>query len=265
VTDQPYETIVVDRPRPGVGQITLDRPKALNALNSTLEREVLQAALAFEDEASIGAIVLAGSPRAFAAGADIAEMSTYSFADLETGVLFDGWDRLAAIRTPLIAAVSGYALGGGAELAMLCDIVIASDTAVFGQPEIKLGILPGIGGTQRLTRAVGKAKAMDLVLTGRSMNADEAERAGLVSRIVPGDTLLDEALGVAETIAGMSRSAAYASKASVNRAFESTLAEGMRFERLSFVARFASADRAEGMAAFLEKRPAAFRDQGSGS
>ena len=260
-----YEVIDVDVPRPGVGRITLNRPKNLNALNSQVEQEVVRAASAFEEDASIGAIVITGSDRAFAAGADIAEMATLTFADLERDGIFDDWDRLATLRTPLIAAVSGYALGGGNELAMLCDIIIAADNAIFGQPEIKLAVLPGIGGTQRLTRAVGKAKAMDLCLTGRTMDASEAERAGLVSRVVPQEQLIHEALEVAELIAAMSRSAVTAAKNAVNRAFEATLAEGIRFERQAFVSRFASADRTEGMAAFLEKRPPRFADRGQDS
>lgn len=254
VTFPDYQTIKVDLPRPGVGRITLDRPKSLNALDSVVEREVLAAAAELIGDHKVGAIVIAGSERAFAAGADIAEMVDLTYADVEGGALFSGWDALAALSTPLVAAVSGYALGGGAELAMLCDVIIASETATFGQPEIKLGILPGIGGTQRLTRAIGKAKAMDLCLTGRRMSADEAERSGLVSRVVPAGRLEDEALTVAETIAGMSQSAVAATKASVNRSFEVPLSEGMRYERLAFASRFASADRKEGMSAFIEKR-----------
>lgn len=261
-----YNTILVDRPRTGVGRITLHRPKSLNALSSELQREFLAASLEFDADPLIGAIVVTGSERAFAAGADIAEMSALSYADVETADLFADWDAVADLRTPLIAAVSGHALGGGSELVMLCDIVIASRTATFGQPEIKLGILPGIGGTQRLTRAIGKAKAMDLCLTGRTMDVDEAARAGLVSRVVSPDRLEDEALAVASAVAAVSRSAVVATKAAVNRSFETTLAEGIRYERLAFTARFASEDRTEGMAAFLEKRTPRYHHQhGEGS
>jgi enoyl-CoA hydratase len=262
-----YDTILVDRPRRGVGRITLHRPKSLNALSSELQREFLVASLEFDADPLIGAIVVTGSERAFAAGADIVEMSALSYADVEAADLFAGWDAVAGLRTPLIAAVSGHALGGGAELVMLCDVVVASTTARFGQPEIKLGILPGIGGTQRLTRAIGKAKAMDLCLTGRTMDVDEAERAGLVSRVVSPDRLEDEALAVAAAVAAMSRSAVVAAKAAVNRSFETTLAEGIRYERLAFTARFASEDRTEGMAAFQEKRPPRYhqRQQDEGS
>ncbi|MEV0336958.1 enoyl-CoA hydratase-related protein [Nocardia sp. NPDC050717] len=253
-----YETILVDEARPGVGLITLRRPERLNALNRTVEREVLAAALAFDRDRAIGAVVITGSERAFAAGADIAEMSPWAFGELDGAPLYEDWDRLAAVRTPLIAAVSGYALGGGCELAMLCDFILASETAEFGQPEITLGILPGIGGTQRLTRAVGKAKAMELCLTGRRMGVEEAERAGLIARIVPAASLIEDALSTAELIAKMSRPAAIATKDAVNRAFESSLAEGIRYERALFTARFATADQKEGMAAFLEKREAKF-------
>ncbi len=253
-----YETIVVDVARPGVGLITLDRPARLNALNRTVEKEVLAAALAFDDDPSIGAIVITGSERAFAAGADIAEMAPWDFRELDGALLYEDWDRLAALRTPLIAAVSGYALGGGCELAMLCDFIIASETAEFGQPEITLGILPGIGGTQRLARAVGKSKAMELCLTGRRMGVEEAERAGLIARIVPAARLVDEALSTGELIAKMSRPAAIATKDAVNRAFDSSLTDGIRYERALFRARFATADQKEGMAAFLEKRAAKY-------
>lgn len=255
---QTFETILTDVPRPGVGLITLNRPEALNALNRTVESEVLAAALTFEEDPQIGAIVIAGSERAFAAGADIAQMSTLTFREAESTALFAGWDRLAALRKPLIAAVSGYALGGGCELAMLCDFIIASDTAKFGQPEIKLGILPGIGGTQRLVHAVGKAKAMDMCLTGRMMDVTEAVQSGLVSRVVAKEALLEEALSAAETVASMSQPATAATKSAVNSAFEGPLAEGIRYERVLFKSRFATEDQKEGMTAFLEKREPKF-------
>nr|WP_269465383.1 enoyl-CoA hydratase-related protein [Kibdelosporangium phytohabitans] len=206
----------------------------------------------------IGAIVLTGSAKAFAAGADIKEMQPQSFSDVYAADWFAGWDALAKVRKPLVAAVAGYALGGGCELAMMCDVLIAADTATFGQPEITLGVIPGMGGSQRLTRAIGKAKAMDLCLTGRTMDAGEAERAGLVSRIVPADSLVDEAIAVAGKIASMSTPAAMMVKEAVNRAFESSLAEGILFERRLFHTTFATADQQEGMAAFAEKRPARF-------
>ena len=252
-----YETILVER-RGRVGVITLNRPEALNALNSQLMREVVAAATELDVDRGIGAIVLTGSERAFAAGADIKEMSSRTYSDVLMTNFFGDWDRFASLRTPTIAAVAGYALGGGCEVAMMCDILIAAENAKFGQPEITLGTIPGIGGTQRLTRAVGKAKAMDLVLTGRMMDVEEAERAGLVARIVPTERLLDESLEMAEKIASMSLPAAYAAKEAVAAAFESTLADGVRFERRTFHATFALADRAEGMAAFTEKRKPTF-------
>ncbi|MER8188647.1 enoyl-CoA hydratase [Kitasatospora sp. NPDC094015] len=252
-----YETILVDR-KGRVGLITLDRPKALNALNTQLMNEVVVAATEFDRDPVIGCLVVTGSEKAFAAGADIKEMQSLDFVDAYLGDWFAAWDRFGALRKPVIAAVAGYALGGGCELAMLCDILLAADTARFGQPEIKLGVIPGIGGSQRLTRAVGKAKAMELCLTGRMMGAEEAERAGLVSRIVPADRLLAEAMAVAETVAAMSAPAAVMMKESVDRAFETTLAEGVRFERRLFHATFATADQKEGMAAFAEKRPPEF-------
>ncbi|MEX5632795.1 enoyl-CoA hydratase [Parafrankia sp. FMc2] len=256
-----YETIIVSRPRPGVGLITLNRPKALNALNLQVMHEVTTAATALDRDRSVGAIVLTGSAKAFAAGADIKEMQHQSFSDVLASDWFAGWDALTRVRTPLIAAVAGYALGGGCELAMMCDILLAADTAKFGQPEITLGVMPGMGGSQRLTRAVGKAKAMDLCLTGRTMGAVEAESAGLVSRIVPADSLLDDALDAAEKIAGMSTPAAMMVKEAVNRAFETSLAEGVLFERRVFHSTFATADQKEGMAAFTEKRRPVFRDE----
>ncbi|RAU98073.1 enoyl-CoA hydratase [Mycolicibacter senuensis] len=248
-----YETILVDRDG-RVGTITLNRPQALNALNSQVMNEVTTAAAEFDADPGIGAIIITGSAKAFAAGADIKEMADLSFAEVFAADFFAAWSKLAAVRTPTIAAVAGHALGGGCELAMMCDLLIAADTAKFGQPEIKLGVLPGMGGSQRLTRAIGKAKAMDLILTGRTIDAAEAERSGLVSRVVPADDLLTEAGKVAATIAGMSLSAARMAKEAVNRAFESTLAEGLLYERRLFHSAFATEDQSEGMAAFTEKR-----------
>lgn len=253
-----FENIRVER-RGRVGHIVLDRPKALNALNSMTMYEVVTAAEALDRDVSIGAIVLSGSDRAFAAGADIKEMKDVTFQDATIGGLFAGWDAFARLRTPTIAAVSGYALGGGCEVAMMCDMIIAADTAVFGQPEVNIGLIPGMGGTQRLTRAVGKAKAMDLILTGRNMKADEAERSGLVSRVVPADALLTEAFNAAESIAEKSLPVAYAAKEAVNTAFESSLAEGLRFERHVVHSLFALDDQTEGMQAFAEKREPNFR------
>ncbi len=248
-----YETILVDRDG-RVGTITLNRPQALNALNSQVMGEVTTAAAEFDADPGIGAIIITGSAKAFAAGADIKEMADLSFAEVFAADFFAAWSKLAAVRTPTIAAVAGHALGGGCELAMMCDLLIAADTAKFGQPEIKLGVLPGMGGSQRLTRAIGKAKAMDLILTGRTIDAAEAERSGLVSRVVPAEDLLAEAGKVAATIAGMSLSAARMAKEAVNRAFESTLAEGLLYERRLFHSAFATEDQTEGMAAFTEKR-----------
>ncbi|ODR07793.1 enoyl-CoA hydratase [Mycolicibacillus koreensis] len=252
-----YETILVDHDD-RVATITLNRPQALNALNSQVMREVTAAAAEFDADPGIGAIVITGSAKAFAAGADIKEMAEKSFAEVFAADFFAAWGRLAAVRTPLIAAVAGHALGGGCELAMMCDVLIAADTAKFGQPEIKLGVLPGMGGSQRLTRAIGKAKAMDLILTGRTIDAAEADRSGLVSRVVPADDLLAETAKVAATIAGMSLSASMMAKEAVNRAFESTLAEGLLYERRLFHSAFATDDQSEGMAAFTEKRPPNF-------
>ncbi|RIJ69356.1 enoyl-CoA hydratase [Nakamurella silvestris] len=255
-----HETIIVDRPAdsPRVGLITLNRPTVLNALNRQLMLEMLDAVTTFDLDPDIGCIVVTGSARAFAAGADIKEMQSLEFPDVATDNLFHQWDTIAATRTPMIAAVAGHALGGGCELAMLCDFILAADTAKFGQPEIRLGVIPGIGGSQRLTRAVGKAKAMEMCLTGRVMGAEEAERAGLVSRIVPAEALLAEALSTAATIASMSYPVALAAKEAVNRVYETTLAEGVRFERRVFHSLFATADQKEGMAAFAEKRAAEF-------
>jgi enoyl-CoA hydratase len=248
-----YQTILVDR-QDRVATITLNRPDALNALNAQVMTEVTAAAAELDADPGVGAIIVTGSAKAFAAGADIKEMSALSFADVFTADYFAAWAKFAAVRTPTIAAVSGYALGGGCELAMMCDVLIAADTAKFGQPEIKLGVLPGMGGSQRLTRAIGKAKAMDLILTGRNMDAAEAERSGLVSRVVPADELLREAQAVATTIAQMSLSAARMAKEAVNRAFESPLSEGLLYERRLFHSAFATDDQSEGMAAFIEKR-----------
>ena len=252
-----YETILVTR-EDRVGTITLNRPKALNALNSQVMVELTTAAAEFDADTGIGAIIVTGNEKAFAAGADIKEMADLSFADVFAGDFFATWAKFAATRTPTIAAVAGYALGGGCELAMMCDLLIAADSAKFGQPEIKLGVLPGMGGSQRLTRAIGKAKAMDLILTGRTIDAAEADRSGLVSRVVPAASLLDEANAVAATIAGMSLSASRMAKEAVNRAFESSLAEGLLYERRLFHSAFATDDQSEGMAAFTEKRTANF-------
>lgn len=255
-----YETLIVEK-RDAVGIVTLNRPQALNALNSTLLKELRHILTSFSADDSIGAVVITGSPKAFAAGADIKEMQSLDFVDAYLGDFLGGWDEVAASRKPVIAAVSGFALGGGCELAMMCDFIIASDSAKFGQPEITLGIIPGMGGSQRLTRAVGKAKAMDLVLTGRMMDAAEAERAGLVSRIVPQERLLDEALEAASVIAKLSRASVLMAKESVNRSFEVSLSEGLRFERRLFQSLFATQDQKEGMAAFVEKRKPAFQNR----
>jgi enoyl-CoA hydratase len=253
-----FETILTST-RGRVGVVTLNRPQALNALNLTLMREVVEAVEAFDADESIGAIVVTGSERAFAAGADIKEMAAMSHGDVVARDLFAAWDRFGRVRIPILAAVSGYALGGGCELAMMCDTIFASDTAKFGQPEITLGVIPGIGGSQRLTRAIGKAKAMDLILTGRSIDAEEAERAGLVARVFPAADLVEETIAVASTIAERSRPATIAAKEAVKRAFESSLAEGLLAERRAFYGLFALEDRAEGMAAFIEKREPTFR------
>ena len=255
-----YETILVET-KGKVGIVRLNRPQALNALNAKVNEELAAAIDAFEADDGIACVVITGNEKAFAAGADIKEMAGKSYMDAFKGDFAANWDRVARMRKPVIAAVAGFALGGGCELAMMCDMIIAADNAKFGQPEIKLGVIPGIGGTQRLTRAVGKAKAMDLNLTGRMMDAAEAERAGLVARVVPAANLMDEAMKVAETIAGMSLVALMVAKESVNRAFETTLAEGIRFERRTFHALFATHDQKEGMAAFVEKRPAKFEDR----
>jgi len=256
----PYANILVET-HGRVGLIRLNRPQALNALNGALIAELNQALEGFESDPAIGAMVLTGSEKAFAAGADIKEMQDRTFADVFLGDFIARWEDVSRTRKPIIAAVAGFALGGGCEMAMMCDFILAADTAKFGQPEIKLGVIPGAGGTQRLTRFVGKSKAMEMVLTGRMMDAAEAERAGLVSRIVPADKLIDEALKTAAAIAAFSASAVYAGKESVNRAYETTLAEGVRFERRMFQALFATEDQKEGMRAFAEKRPAAFKNR----
>jgi len=254
-----YELIIVET-REAVGLITLNRPQALNALNTQLVQEMGEAVGAFERDPAVGCIVITGSEKAFSAGADIGEMKDKSFADayLEDFITKD-WEAVARCRKPVIAAVAGFALGGGCEMAMMCDIILAADTAKFGQPEITIGVLPGAGGSQRLTRAVGKAKAMDMCLSGRMMDAAEAERVGLVSRVVPAGELLAEALKTAGKIAAQSRTAALMAKESVNRAFETSLAEGIRFERRLFHASFATPDQKEGMTAFIEKRKPAYK------
>jgi len=256
-----YENVIVET-RGAVGLITLNRPKAMNALNAALMAELTTALDDFEADDAIGAMVLTGSEKAFAAGADIKEMQSKTFAEVYLeNFITAGWERLRTCRKPVIAAVSGYALGGGCEVAMMCDFVLADETARFGQPEITLGAIPGAGGTQRLTRLVGKSKAMEMVLTGRMMDAEEAERAGLVGRIVPKGTLIDEAVKTAERIAGMSRVAVLMAKEAVNRAYETTLAEGILFERRAFHAVFATEDQKEGMAAFAEKRQPKFHNR----
>ena len=257
-----YECIITRTEAEKVGVIQLNRPKALNALNNQLMDELGEALKAFDADESIGCIVLTGSEKAFAAGADIGAMARYSFADAYKGdYITRNWETIRSIRKPVVAAVSGYALGGGCELAMMCDFIIAADNARFGQPEIKLGVIPGAGGTQRLPRAVGKAKAMDMALTARMMDAVEAERAGLVSRIVALDKLMEEALAAALTISGFSQIAVMAAKESVNRAFEGTLSDGVMFERRLFHSLFATQDQKEGMDAFVNKRPAKFTNQ----
>ena len=253
-----YENIIVET-KGAVGLVTLNRPSALNALNSRLVAELNQALGGFDKDDKIGCIVITGSEKAFAAGADIKEMQSKSYMDVYLGDFIGEWDRVSHARKPIIAAVAGFALGGGCELAMMCDIILAADTAKFGQPEITLGIMPGAGGTQRLTRVVGKAKAMELCLTGRMMDAAEAERAGLVARVVPAADLMAEALKMADKIAAQSRPIVMMTKESVNRSYETTLAEGLRHERRVFHAMFATEDQKEGMAAFVEKRKPVFK------
>jgi enoyl-CoA hydratase len=255
-----YETILVER-KGKVGLIALNRPHALNALNAELIGELNRALDAFEADPGIGCIVITGSEKAFAAGVDIKEMQAKTFVEAYGSDFVAPFDRIGHCRKPVIAAVSGYALGGGCELAMSCDIIIAADNAVFGQPEINLGIMPGAGGTQRLPRSIGKAKAMDLCLTGRRMYAAEAERSGLVSRVVPADVLMNEAMNIAENIANLSQHAVMMIKEAINRGFATTLAEGMRFERGQFYSLFATEDQKEGMAAFIEKRKPQFKNR----
>jgi len=256
-----YEMILVET-RGRVGLITLNRPKALNALNDALMDELGEVLAGFDADENIGCIVLTGSDKAFAAGADIGAMKDWSYMDVyKSGYISRNWERIRSVRKPVIAAVAGFALGGGCELAMMCDFIIAAETAKFGQPEIKLGIIPGAGGTQRLPRAVGKSKAMDMVLTARMIDAAEAERAGLVSRVVPADKLLDEALAAAGQICEYSLPVVMAAKESVNRAYESTLNEGVLFERRTFHSLFATEDQKEGMAAFVEKRKPKFKNK----
>lgn len=256
------ENFVLVETRGRVGLLTLNRPKALNALNDQLMDQLGTALLAFDANDDVGCIVITGSEKAFAAGADIGAMKDWSYMDVyRTEYIGRNWETLRSIRKPVIAAVAGYALGGGCELAMMCDFILAADSAKFGQPEIKLGVIPGAGGTQRLPRAVGKAKAMEMVLTGRMMDAAEAERAGLVSRVVPAERLLEDAIETATAIAGMSIPVAIMAKESVNRAFESSLHEGILFERRVFHACFATEDQKEGMAAFVEKRKPIFKNK----
>ena len=256
-----YENILIETDG-SVGVIRLNRPKALNALNDDLMSELGEALLAFDADSEIGCIIVTGSEKAFAAGADISVMAGYNYMDVFKGEFITrNWETIRRVRKPVIAAVAGYALGGGCELAMMCDFIIAADNAKFGQPEVKLGVVPGAGGTQRLPRAVSKAKAMDLCLTGRMMDAAEAERAGLVSRVVTADKLMDEAMAAALAIAAMSQPVVAMIKDSVNRAYESTLAEGIKYERAMFYSCFATDDQTEGMAAFLEKRAPVFKNQ----
>jgi enoyl-CoA hydratase len=255
-----YETIVVEV-RGKVGLITLNRPKALNALNSQVLEDLVVALGIFDADPDIGAMVVTGSGKAFAAGADIKEMQAKSYVEAYLEDFFVGWEGLSRIRKPIIAAVAGYALGGGCELAMMCDFILAGDDAKFGQPEITLGVMPGMGGSQRLTRFVGKSKAMDMCLTGRMMDAAEAERSGLVSRVVPAAELVEEALKIASRIADFSLPAVIMAKEAVNRSYETTLAEGLRFERRVFHSMFALEDQKEGMAAFTEKRQPKFRNR----
>ncbi|MFC4348574.1 enoyl-CoA hydratase [Kordiimonas lipolytica] len=255
-----FETILLDK-QEGVGLITLNRPDALNALNSKLLQELGEALLALDADAEIGAIVVTGSEKAFAAGADIKEMSSRSFAEVLKMDMFAEINNVfARVRKPVIAAVSGYALGGGCEIAMACDFIIAAENAKFGQPEIKLGVIPGIGGSQRLTRLVGKSKAMDMMLTGRMMDASEAERSGLVSRVLPTEDMLDSAMEVASSIADLSAPSVALAKEATNRALETTLAEGLLFERRAFHSLFATEDQKEGMNAFIEKRQPQFKN-----
>ncbi|CAJ1391549.1 MAG: enoyl-CoA hydratase [Roseitalea sp.] len=255
-----YDTIIVEK-RGEAGLITLNRPKAMNALNKALLDEMIDALAAMRDDAKIGAVVITGSQKAFAAGADIKEMSEFAFASAYMHDALGGWETVAGFPKPMIAAVSGYALGGGCELAAMCDFIIAGESAKFGQPEVTLGIMPGMGGTQRLARSIGKAKTMDLCLTGRMMDAEEAERCGLVARIVPDTELIEEAISAAQKIASFSLPSVMMAKETINQAFETGLAEGLRFERRLFHAMFALEDQSEGMAAFIDKRTPSFRNR----
>ena len=255
-----WKTITVER-RDRVGLITLNRPEALNALNLEMLQELVAASSELDADTGIGAIVLTGSAKAFAAGADIKEMVDMDYQAMYASDWFEGWSKFTAVRTPIIAAVSGFALGGGCEVVMMCDIVIAGENAKFGQPEIKLGVIPGMGGSQRLTRAIGKAKAMEMILTGRTMGAEEAERAGLVSRVVPTESVLEEAMAVGVTIGSMSLPIAMMAKEAVNAAYETMLENGIRFERRVFHATFATQDQKEGMSAFVEKRDPKFTNR----
>ncbi|MGX1101307.1 enoyl-CoA hydratase [Amorphus sp. MBR-141] len=255
-----YETILTET-RGRVVLLTLNRPDALNALNRKLAAELIDAVMAADVDPAVGCIVVTGSEKAFAAGADIKEMQAQSYQEMYTADWFGEWERFTSVRTPIIAAVAGYALGGGCELAMMCDFILAADTAKFGQPEINLGVMPGMGGSQRLTRFVGKSKAMEMCLTGRMMDSEEAERSGLVSRVIPSAGLLGEALATAEKIASTSLPAAMMTKETVNRSYETSLAEGVRFERRVFHAMFATEDQKEGMAAFSEKRKPQFKNR----
>lgn len=253
--------VVLSQKRGNVGLITINRPEALNAVNTAVMDGIIAHTKTFDEDSDVGCIVITGEGKAFIAGADIKEMQEKSYMDMFLADKQSQWESFANTRTPIIAAVNGFALGGGCELAMMCDMIFASDKAKFGQPEIKLGVTPGWGGSQRLTKAVGKAKAMDLILTGRMMDAEEAERAGLVARIIPADDLMAETMKTAEAIAGYSTPSVYIAKEQVNRAFETTLAEGLRFERRTFYSLFATEDQTEGMAAFSEKRKPDFKNK----
>ena len=257
MTQTDFETITLEI-ADGVALVRINRPKALNALNNRVMREIVDALAPLDDGPAVGCFVLTGNERAFAAGADIKEMAPKSYTDVLQENMFAGWDDFVALRTPKIAAVAGYALGGGCEVAMMCDMIFCSESAQFGQPEIKIGVMPGMGGSQRMTRAVGKAKAMDMVLTGRMMDAAEAERAGLVARVIADDAIVDETMVAARTIAGFGRNAVLLAREAVNRSFDTPLAEGLLFERRAFHSLFATDDQKEGMAACMEKRSAKF-------